>query len=201
MAARLRLARPDDGTALAEIYRPAVVEAATSFELGAPDGAEMTRRVERATTWTPWLVCERDAAVAGYAYATAHRDRPAYRWSVDVSVYVAPTAQRGGVGRALYAALLSLLVRQGFRNAYAGITLPNAPSMALHEAMGFAPLCVYREVGYKLGAWHDVAWLERPLAAHDPDPPPPIAFPFLLGTSAVDAALAEGGALLRPAAG
>lgn len=199
--ARLRLARPDDGPALADIYGPAVTDAATSFELVAPDAAEMTRRVERLTGWTPWLACERGDGVIGYAYATAHRDRPAYQWSVDVSVYVAPAAQRGGVGRALYAALLALLVRQGFRNAYAGITLPNAPSVALHESMGFAPLCVYRRVGFKHGRWHDVAWLERTLAPHDPDPRPPIAFPLLLGTAALDAALAEGSALLRRPAG
>ena len=111
--------------------------------------------------------------VLGYAYASRHRDRAAYQWSIDVSVYVRADAHRRGIGRALYAALLRIVTAQGFYRAYAGITLPNASSVGLHEAMGFRPVGVYRAVGYKLGAWHDVGWWDLALAAAGPAPPPP----------------------------
>jgi len=154
----IRLATPADGAALAEIYAPSVVARATSFELEPPDGDEMSRRVEAILARTPWIVCIAGDRLAGYAYASAHRARPAYQWSVDVSAYVDPGWQRGGVGRALYTSLLAILELQGFRNAYAGIALPNPASVGFHEALGFTPVGVYHRVGYKLGAWHDVMW-------------------------------------------
>jgi phosphinothricin acetyltransferase len=99
--------------------------------------------------------------VAGFAYGGPHRTRAAYRWSVDVTVYVAEQARGHGVGRALYGALLPALAERGFHAAFAGIALPNPGSVALHEAVGFTPLGVYREVGFKLGRWHDVGWWQR----------------------------------------
>jgi phosphinothricin acetyltransferase len=173
----LRLATPDDGAACAAIYRPCVADAAISFELDPPDAAEMAARIARIVARTPWLVAVRAGRVVGYAYAGPHRERAAYRWSVDVAVYVDAAAHRGGVGRALYGALLAIVARQGFRNAYAGVTLPNDGSLALHAAMGFAPVGVYRRVGYKRGAWHDVAWLARALGPHDAAPAEPVALP------------------------
>ena len=197
MTARLRLAEPADGAALAAIYRPAVADSAVSFELEPPDGAEMARRVARVLARTPWLVCEGAGGVVGYAYAGPHRDRPAYQWSVEVSAYVRDDARRAGVARALYASLCALLAAQGFRTAYAGVTLPNAASEGLHAALGFAPVGVYRGVGYKRGAWHDVAWFARPLAPRAPEPPPPVPLPALAETAARDA-VAAGLSLLRP---
>jgi L-amino acid N-acyltransferase YncA len=173
MATLIRLAAPADGPALADIYRPAVTDFATSFELEPPDGAEMARRVARILERTPWLVYERDAAVLGYAYAGPHRERPAYQWSVEVSAYVHPDARRLGVARALYVSLFAALVVQGFKNAYAGVALPNDASLGLHTAVGFTPVGVYHGIGYKRGAWHDVAWFERPLAPRDAAPQPP----------------------------
>jgi phosphinothricin acetyltransferase len=189
MAKVIRLATRADGPALAEIYRPAVTESAISFELDPPDGAEMARRVARIAETTPWLVYEGDGKVLGYAYAGLHRDRPAYRWSVEVSAYVHRDARRLGVGRALYTALFAVLVVQGFRNAYAGVTLPNAASVSLHTAVGFTPVGVYRGVGYKNDAWHDVAWFERPLAPRELDPPPPRLLRDCAGDPAFAAAL------------
>lgn len=186
-----------DGPALAAIYAPAVTGRATSFELEAPDGAEMARRVERLTARTPWLVCAHDGAVVGYAYASPHRDRPAYQWSVEVSAYVRTDVHRAGVARALYASLFAVLALQGFQNAYAGITLPNAASVGLHAAVGFTPVGVYRNVGYKLGAWHDVLWLERPLGPHRAEPAVPTPLPAVLDSEAFRAALATGLPLLR----
>lgn len=197
MAATIRLATTADGPALAAIYAPAVLDHSTSFELEAPDGAEMARRVAAVTTRTPWLVCERDSAVIGYAYASSHRERWAYQWSVEVSAYVSSSAQRKGVGRALYTSLFAALAVQGFRNAYAGITLPNAASERLHESVGFTRVGVYRGIGYKFGAWHDVLWLERAIARRVADPALPIPLPAARKSSEFLEALRAGLPLLR----
>ena len=181
-----------DGPALADIYAPAVLDRATSFELAAPDGAEMARRVEATLARTPWIVCVTEGVLAGYAYASAHRARPAYQWSVDVSAYVNPTCQRSGVGRALYRSLIAVLALQGFRNAYAGIALPNPASVGFHEALGFTPVGVYHRVGFKLGAWHDVMWLEREISPHDDAPEEPLSLPRVLRSEAYHAALSAG---------
>jgi L-amino acid N-acyltransferase YncA len=121
------------------------------------------------------------ACVAGYAYATSHRSRSGYRWAVDVSAYVREDLRGRGIGLALYRELLATLERQRFRRAFAGIALPNDASIALHRAVGFEPVGTYRRVGWKLGAWHDVAWFGRALG-NDGDkgvPPEPIPFPDL----------------------
>lgn len=188
----IRLARAADGPALAEIYYPAVAERATSFEVDPPDGAEMGRRVTSLTATHPWLVCVEDGAILGYAYASKHRERAAYQWSVEVSAYVHPAAHRRGVGTGLYASLFAVLELLGFRNAFAGITLPNDASVAFHESAGFVPIGTYREIGWKLGAWHDVLWLQRDLAPHASHPPPPIALPHFDGRAALERAFASG---------
>jgi L-amino acid N-acyltransferase YncA len=169
----IRLATEQDGAALHAIYAPIVASTAISFELEPPSIAEMAARVARITQRHPWLVDDADGIIRGYAYATAHRERQAYQWSVDVSVYVADHARGGGVGRALYGALFQVLRAQGFANAYAGIALPNEPSVGLHRALGFAPIGVYRRAGYKLGAWHDVEWWARDIGPYAGAPAPP----------------------------
>lgn len=150
---------------------------AVSFETVPPDAAAMAERVRVTLERHPWLVCERAGRVVGYAYAGPQRARPAYRWNAEVSAYVAADALRRGVGRALYGELLRILAGQGFHNAYAGITLPNPASVGLHEALGFCPVGVYRRVGFKRGAWHDVGWWHRELHPPTPDPPEPVPFP------------------------
>ena len=173
MTTVIRLAAPTDGPALARIYRPAVTDGPTSFELEPPDGTEMARRLATLISRTPWLVCEMSGDVVGYAYASPHRERAAYQWSVEVSAYVDASTRRAGVARTLYTSLFAVLVVQGFRNAYAGITLPNEASVGLHAALGFTSVGVFRGVGYKQGAWHDVAWFERALSRRDIPPAPP----------------------------
>jgi phosphinothricin acetyltransferase len=175
-----------DAAACAAIYAPFVTGSAVSFEERAPDADALSQRIARNTQSFPWLVAETDGgALAGFAYAGPHRARAAYRWSTETSVYVDPAFHRQGVGRRLYETLLSLLTRQGLTLALAGITLPNDPSVALHEALGFTPLAVYRRIGFKAGAWRDVGWWERPLVdlpapadlqptAAPPEPGPPI---------------------------
>jgi phosphinothricin acetyltransferase len=161
---------PADAQAVQAIYAPFVSDNATSFETVVPDPAEIRRRIEAQHERYPWLVFEANRGVVGYAYASAHRSRQAYQWSVDVSVYVDRGFYRRGVGRALYLALFDVLRRQRFVNAYAGITLPNPSSVGLHESLGFEPIGVYRRVGFKFDRWHDVAWLHFRLR-EDPGPP------------------------------
>jgi phosphinothricin acetyltransferase len=171
----IRPADPDrDAAACAAIYAPSVESTPISFELETPDAAEFARRIERYSATHQFLVAENGGTVVGYAYACRWRERPAYDWAVEVSVYVDPARKRAGVGRALYAELLDRLRAQGFRVAVAGITLPNPASIALHERMGFEPIGALRQVGWKLGAWHDVGYwqlLLRPDAADPPAPP------------------------------
>ena len=161
-----------DAAACAAIYAPHVEEGPVSFEEQAPDAGEMGARIERYGSSHAWLVGERDGEVLGYAYATAFNERPAYRWSTSVSVYVAEDARGAGVGRDLYNALFGRLRERGFRMACAGITLPNQASVGLHESLGFELVGVNREIGWKQGAWHDVGWYQLELAAA-PDGPPP----------------------------
>ncbi|MDO8799050.1 arsinothricin resistance N-acetyltransferase ArsN1 family B [Phenylobacterium sp.] len=175
----VRIAEPGDGAAFAAIYAPIVVETAISFETEPPSAEVMGERVIKTLATHPWLTAMRDGEVVGYAYAGAHRERAAYRWSCDVTVYVAQAGHRSGVGGALYRTLLPLLQRQGLRSAFAGIALPNAGSVGLHEAVGFTPIGVYREVGYKLGAWRDVGWWRLGLSRHDGPPAEPLSFPQL----------------------
>lgn len=163
-----------DAAACAAIYAPFVLAGPTSFEEVAPDEGEMATRISRLTATHPWLVAGQNGVVAGYAYACDHRVRPAYRWSTDVSVYVDERNRRQGIGRRLYEELLERLRDQGFRIACAGITLPNEASVALHEGLGFVAVGVYRNIGWKAGAWRDVGWWQldlKPEMGNEPSEP------------------------------
>jgi L-amino acid N-acyltransferase YncA len=154
-----------DAAACAAIYAPYVRDTSITFELDPPSEAEMAARIGRARATHAWLVAEDDGRVVGYAYGGEYKSRAAYRWSCEVSVYVAPGCHRGGVGAALYTELFDRLAALGLHMAVAGMTLPNEASAALHEKMGFEPVGTYRDIGWKNGSWHDVAWVQRPLRA------------------------------------
>lgn len=130
----------------------------TSFEERAPTVDEFADRIARVSRKHPWLVAECDGDIAGFAYATSHRERPAYRWAAETSIYLHRDHQGQGVGKELYGALIDLLRRQGLHVALAGITLPNEGSVRLHESLGFEQIGVYRRIGFKAGAWRDVGW-------------------------------------------
>jgi phosphinothricin acetyltransferase len=189
---QIRLAHDDDAAQIAAIYAPFCESTAVSFEEVAPSPAEIADRIRAVTVRFPWLVLDDGGAVAGYAYAGRHRERAAYRWSVDVTVYVGPEHQRLGVGRALYTTLLEILRLQGFFKAYAGISLPNSGSVALHEAIGFTLIGVYPGVGFKLGDWQDVAWYERALQPEQKNPPSPVSLSHVVGGPAWEYALSLG---------
>ena len=168
---RIRLATLEDAAAIAQIYAPYVTDTAISFETDVVSAAQIAERMQSYDSIYPWFVAaEAGDAVIGYAYGTQFRTRAAYRFSVETSVYLEPSAQGRGLGTTLYRALLEQLIRQGFTQAIAGITLPNEASVRLHERVGFRLVGVYRDIGYKLGRWHDVGRYACPLA--DPHVPP-----------------------------
>lgn len=193
----IRMAVRADAAQIAAIYAPFCADTPVSFETTAPTADEMAQRIEKITERLPWLVAEREGHVAGYVYASSHRERAAYQWSVDVGAYVATAYRRQGVGRALYTALLRMLALQGYFKAYAGVTLPNAGSTGLHEAVGFRPVGIYRGVGYKLGKWHDVAWYQVELQPERSEPTSPVSVHAVLSTPDWAEAIAAGERLLR----
>ena len=167
---QVRDASAADAEACAAIYAPYVTDSAITFEIEPPGAAEMAERITRAQSTHAWLVAEDDGRVVGYAYGGPMKPRAAYRWSCEVSVYLEPGRRRTGTGRALYEALFTRLTARGYRTAVAGMTLPNPASEGLHKSLGFEPIGTYRNIGWKLNNWHDVAWVQRPLAIL-PDPP------------------------------
>jgi len=169
----IRAATEQDAASIQQIYAPFCLNSAVSFEVQPPTVQEIQQRLQNITVQYPWLVCEAVGQVVGYAYACAHRERAAYRWAVDVAVYIAEGRRRSGVGRSLYTSLFKILVLQGYYKAYAGVTLPNPGSVGLHEAMGFTPVGTYRGVGYKSGAWRDVGWWELSLQPGRTEPAEP----------------------------
>jgi len=154
----IRLATPHDAAAFCRIYAPIVRETALSFETEPPGELEMGRRVREALEFAPWLAWDESGDVLGYAYGTRFRARPAYAWTVEVSVYVDARARRRGIGRALYADLIDLVRLQGFRTALAVLTVPNPESAGLHASLGFEPIGLFRDTGFKLGAWRHTQW-------------------------------------------
>lgn len=192
MSSIIRFTTECDAAQVLEIYAPFCADSPVSFEVHPPALEQMQQRITNILQKFPWLVCERHGEILGYVYAAPHRDRAAYQWSVDVSVYVRKAARRSGIGRALYTSLFKILVLQGYYNAYAGITLPNPGSERLHQVMGFQPIGIYRSVGFKSGAWHDVAWLELWLQARVPNPEPPININVLRNTVELESAVNSG---------
>jgi len=189
--ARIRMATADDAAAVRAIYAPFVETTAVTFEAEVPPVAEMAERIRTVIPRFPWLVAERDGVVVGYAYASTWRSRAAYRWAVETTVYLRDDARGQGLGRALYGPLLACLRLQGLRLALGGITLPNAVSIALHEAFGFRAVSVYRACGHKLGAWHDVGMWELELAPRaDANPAEPLDVATASGLDGWSAALA-----------
>ena len=166
----VRTATEADAQACAAIYAPYVTDTVVSFETEPPSAAEMARRMAAAHEW---LALEDAGRVVGYAYGAPFHPRAAYRWACEVSVYLELGLRRTGGGRRLYEELLARLTERGFRVAVGGMTLPNEASAGLHRALGFEPVGVYRRIGYKFGAWHDVAWTQRILADGDEPPAEP----------------------------
>ena len=196
----IRLASPGDAEAVRAIYAPYCTETPITFETEPPSLDEMRSRISRTLEALPWLVCTSGRDLLGYAYAAPFHARAAYRWSVEPTVYLRQDAHRAGIGTALYGTLLELITLLGFYNAYAGITLPNPASVRMQERFGFELVGIYKRVGFKLGAWHDVGRWALRLLSEPSDPSPPRRLEEVLASPEGLAAL-EGGTrvLARPA--
>lgn len=175
----IRLARPTDAAGILAIYAPYIANTSFTFETEIPTESEFANRITSYLANWPWLICEVDGQMAGYAYASRYRERVAYQWSIECSVYVHDDHHRSGIARALYTALFSILKKQGFRNVYAVINLPNERSVAFHESMGFHWFATYEQVGYKLGQWKNVGWWRLIINEFEQEPAPVISFSLL----------------------
>lgn len=187
----LRPATVDDAAEMLAIYAPYVIQTTVSSEYDAPTLEEFTRRIRTFTEKLPWLVCIIDGEVAGYGYASPHRTRAAYQWSVETSIYVAQDWHRHGIAGAIYAALFEVLAMQGYYNIYVGITSPNERSMKFHKSMGFVISGAYQESMYKFGQWRDVLWMGKSLRPHDGAPEPTVPFPEISDSPLVNRALRQ----------
>ena len=159
MTAIIRTAVEDDAPYISAIYAPYVLNTVISFESVPPDAEEFSFRMADCLKYYPWLIAEVDGQIVGYAYAGPHSGRAAYDWSANISVYLAADHHRRGIGRRLYDILIQILRHQGYHSLFAGITLPNSASVAIHTALGMKEVGIYREVGFKFGQWHDVMWM------------------------------------------
>jgi phosphinothricin acetyltransferase len=173
---QIRLANVKDAAGILNIYAPYIQNTSLTFETEIPELIAFEERIKTYLITWPWLVCEMDNEIAGYAYASRYRERGGYQWCVEVSVYISDKYQRTGIAKALYIALLEILKKQGFRNAYAVINLPNEKSVSFHERLGFNYFATYENVGYKLGKWKKVGWWLKQLNEYSHEPPPPVKF-------------------------
>lgn len=168
----IRRAREADAQALLNIYAPYVTDTPVTFEYEVPSLSEFTGRIMSVSADYPYLVCERDGAVIGYAYAHRYKERAAYQWDAELSVYLDGANRGRGLGKAFYTALIEILRLQNIKNVYGCVLCPNENSERLHESLGFARVGVFRSTGYKCGAWRDVVWFEKQIAAYDTEPEP-----------------------------
>ncbi len=192
MSAKIRLASKKDAPQILEIYSPIVRLTHISFEHDVPDASEIAERIAKTLRQYPWLVCEIDSHIAGYAYASAFRSREAYQWTTETTVYVREGYQRRGVSRALYSSLLAILRAQGYRSAIGVIALPNAPSIRAHETLGFQEIGVFRNVGFKAEAWRDTGWWQLDLSPALERPPAPRPISDLVQQDGFDELLQTG---------
>ncbi|HET6995214.1 MAG TPA: GNAT family N-acetyltransferase [Chitinophagaceae bacterium] len=172
----IRLAKPNDARGMLEIYAPYVSNTSLTFESEVPSQKEFSERISSYLDNWPWLVCEIDGRIAGYAYGSKYRERVGYQWCVECSVYIHDEFMRKGIAMKLYTKLFKLLKKQGYRNVYAVINLPNDKSVRLHEACGFKWFASYENVGYKLGKWKTVGWWQLVINEYSDEPDPPLKF-------------------------
>lgn len=192
----IRIATTDDAESILKIYAPYIENTSYTFETDVPTIESFKERISSYLQHWPWLVCELGGVIAGYAYGAQHRERVAYQWSVESSVYIHDDYQRMGVARALYTALINILKLQGFRNLYAVINLPNDKSVSFHEKLGFEYFATYKNVGYKLGRWKNVGWWQLQLNEYSMEPEPPVKFSEIK-TEGIENILETSGSLLR----
>src|SRR5262245_36865159 len=172
----IRLANENDAEGILSIYAPYITDTSFTFEAEVPSIKDFAGRIKSYLDYWPWLVDEVDGRIAGYAYGSKYRERAGYQWCVECSVYIHDDFQRKGIARKLYATLFELLKKQGYRNVYAVINLPNDKSVRLHESCGFNWFANYENVGFKLGKWKTVGWWLLTINEYGDEPSPPLKF-------------------------
>jgi phosphinothricin acetyltransferase len=174
--ANIRLATVNDAEGILAIYAPYIENTSFTFETETPSVTDFQKRITDYLISWPWLVCEIDGVIAGYAYGARYRERVAYQWCVESSIYIHDDFQKHKIGKALYETLIGIFKRQGYRNVYAVINLPNDKSVKFHESCGFTYFATYEKVGYKLGQWKNVGWWQLVINENGMEPLPPIKF-------------------------
>ncbi|HLF45516.1 MAG TPA: GNAT family N-acetyltransferase [Chitinophagaceae bacterium] len=172
----IRQANKNDASAILDIYKPYIENTSFTFETEVPDLVDFQKRIDGNLENWPWLVCEDNGKITGYAYGSKHRERKGYQWCVESSIYIHDVYLQRGVGKVLYETLLEILKKQGYRNVYAVINLPNDRSVKFHEKCGFSFFAMYPNVGYKLGKWKNVGWWQKILNEYNSEPDPPSKF-------------------------
>ena len=172
----IRLVTTNDAAGILSIYAPYILNTSFTFETEIPSEKDFQERVSDYLINWPWLVCEIDGVIAGYAYGAKYRERTAYQWCVESSIYIHDDFQKQNIGKALYEALIEILKHQGYRNVYAVINLPNDKSVRFHESCGFTYFATYEKVGYKLGKWKNVGWWLLVVNEFGLEPEAPIKF-------------------------
>src|SRR6188474_1692578 len=196
MSGNIRVAIKDDAAGMLDIYAPFILNSGVTQETEVPTVEDFQKRIISNLAERPWLVCEVNNEMAGYAYAGRHRDRKGYQWCTEPSVYISEKYWGLGVANVLYTALFDILKLQGYVNAYAVITLPNERSIAFHKKFGFEYLTTYQKIGYKLGQWHDVGWMQYEINPHKKDPGDPVRFADM-DKSVIDSILKKSSVLLK----
>jgi phosphinothricin acetyltransferase len=196
MGKTIRIATKEDAAGMLEIYAPFILNSGITQEVEVPSVEDFRQRVISNLEERPWLVCEINSQIAGYAYAGKHRDRKGYQWCTEPSVYISEKYYGVGVANALYTALFDILKIQGYVNAYAVITLPNARSIAFHKKFGFEYLTTFEKIGYKLGQWHDVGWMQYEVTPHKENPVDPIKFKNI-DSSMIESILTKASSMLK----
>lgn len=176
----IRLITPADAEAALAVYAPYVLHTANTFEYEIPSVDDFRAKIEKITAQYPWLVCECDGEIVGYAYGSTHRERAAYQWSPESTVYISDKHHRKGIARILYNTLFALLQHQGYINVFASVLVTNVNSVEFHRAYGFEEIGLFKNIGYKLGEWHTNLWFQYTLHKHVIDPPVPIPITKLL---------------------
>lgn len=195
---KIRIAQPADASEILEIYKPYILGSPITFEESVPSVSDFSSRISNILEECPFLVCEINGEIAGYAYASDYRSRAAYRWNKEVSVYVSTKFQRNNIARALYTVLFSILKMQGFANLLAVITLPNNASIALHESFGFKKCAEYQNIGFKNNQWHPVGWWDFFLLKESGQiPKEPIPFCNFIKDNSLNNFIEEGESLLK----
>jgi len=197
----IRLATVNDAEGLLAVYKPYVETTASTFEYDVPSVDEFRKRINAIIPEYPWLVCEREGVIVGYAYAHKHRERVAYQWSPESTIYLSKEMHGTGIARIMYEAVFEILKLQGFINVFASVLSTNINSNRFHKAMGFEEIGLFKNIGYKYEAWHSNYWYQLSLSEHTLNPPAPKKMAEVVGDGNIETILKNANLRINQLAG